>query len=79
MDDPVNGISVHGAGGLLGKHHRVHAEWQWLISGVHSFMMKKSAPAGESGAGCTPTAFHSIYHHVQSAVYAPAERADTVH
>ncbi len=34
-------------------------EWQWPISGVHSIMMEKSAPAGEGGGG-------SSYHHVQS-------------
>ncbi len=46
-------------------NHRVHTEWQWPISGVHSIMMEKNSLAGEGG-GCTPTPFHSIYHHVQS-------------
>jgi|688.fasta_scaffold95572_3 hypothetical protein len=46
-------------------NHRVHTEWQRPISGVHSIMMEKWALAGEGG-GCTPTPFHSIYHHVQS-------------
>jgi hypothetical protein len=81
VDDPVNGISVHGAGGLLGKHHSVHTEWQWLISGVHSIMMEKSAPAGESGAGSQA---HRLSLYLPSstklhAVYAPAESAYTVH
>ncbi len=59
--------------------HRVHTEWQFPISGVNSIMMKKSALAGEGG-GCTPTPFHSSYHHVQSCSvrYAPAERSDTL-
>jgi hypothetical protein len=53
----------------------VHFTWQSSIestctsqlpvSGVHSIMMEKSAPAGEGG-GCTPTPFYSSYHHVQS-------------
>jgi hypothetical protein len=33
--------------------HRVHTEWQWPLSGVHSIMMEKSAQAGEDW-GCTP-------------------------
>jgi hypothetical protein len=49
---------------------------QVLISGVHSIMMEKINP-GWWGCRGTSTSFHSIYHHVQSAVYAPAERADT--
>jgi hypothetical protein len=44
---------------------RVHTEWQWPLSGVHPIMMVKSAQPG-GGGGCTPTPFHSIYHHVQS-------------
>jgi hypothetical protein len=30
--------------------HRVQKEWQWLVSGVHSIMMVKSAQPGEGGA-----------------------------
>ncbi len=33
--------------------HRVHTEWQWPLSGVHSIMMEKSAQPGEDGV-CTP-------------------------
>ncbi len=33
--------------------HRVHTEWQWPLSSVHSIMMEKSAQAGEDW-GCTP-------------------------
>jgi hypothetical protein len=40
--------------------------------------MEKSALAGEGG-GCTPTPFHSITIMYIVAVYAPAERADTIH
>ncbi len=45
--------------------HRVHTEWQWPLSGVHSNMREKLAKASEGG-GCTPIPFHYIYHHVQS-------------
>jgi hypothetical protein len=51
-------------------HHRAQTEWQWPISGVNSIMMEKSALAGK--------VFHSIFHHVKVAVYASAERADTL-
>jgi hypothetical protein len=47
--------------------HRVHTEWQWPISKVHSIMMENQpwlVRVG-GGGGCTPTTFHSIYHHVQ--------------
>jgi hypothetical protein len=45
-----------------------YTEWQWPLSGAHSIMMVKSAQPGEGGAmgGCTPSLFHSIYHHKQS-------------
>jgi hypothetical protein len=33
---------------------RVHTEWQWPLSGIHSIMMEKMVQAGE-GWGCTPT------------------------
>ncbi len=48
--------------------HRVHTEWQWLISGVHSIRWKNKPwlVGVVGGGGCTPTPFHSIYHHVQS-------------
>ncbi len=54
-----------------------YTEWQRPLSGLYSIMMVKSAQPGEGG-GCTPTPFHSIYHHKQSCgVYAAAERADS--
>jgi hypothetical protein len=56
--------------------HRVHTEWQWPISGVHSIMMEKSAQAGEGG-GCRPTPFHYIYNH-KVVAYALADREDTL-
>ncbi len=37
-----------------------YTELQWLLSGVHSIMMVKSAQPG--GGGCTPAPFHSICH-----------------
>jgi hypothetical protein len=58
--------------------HRVHTEWQWPISGVHSIMMEKSALTGEGG-GCRPIPFHSITIMNKVAVYAPAERVDILH
>ncbi len=41
--------------------------WQEPLSGVRYIpsMLEKLAQPGEGG-GCTPTPFHSIYHHVQS-------------
>ncbi len=45
--------------------HRVSTEWRWPLSGVHSIMMVKSSQPGEGGR-CTPSLFHSIYHHEQS-------------
>jgi hypothetical protein len=32
-----------------GHCHRVHVEWQWPFSGVHSIMMEKFAQPGEGG------------------------------
>jgi hypothetical protein len=49
----------------LPLYHRVQTEWQRPLSGVHSIMNEKLAQAGKGG-GCTPTPFHSIYHHGQS-------------
>jgi hypothetical protein len=40
-------------------------------------MMEKLAQPGKGG-GCTPTPFHSITIIYKVAVYAPAERADTL-
>jgi hypothetical protein len=62
-----------------GHYHRVHTEWQWPFSGVHSIMMENFVQAGKGGE-CTRTSFHNIYHHVQSCCvrYAPAERAATL-
>jgi hypothetical protein len=51
---------------ISGYSHRVHTEWQWPLSGVHTTIMRiKSAQPGVVG-GCTPSPFHSIYHHEQS-------------
>ncbi len=44
---------------------RMHTEWQRPLSGVYFITMEKLALAGEGGR-CTPTPFHSIYHHVES-------------
>ncbi len=55
----------------------VHTEWQWLISGVHSIMMEKSALTREVGVARLPTfTLFTITYKV--AVYTPDERADTL-
>ncbi len=55
----------------------MHTEWRLPISGVHPIMMEKLALAGEGGR-CTPTPFQPITITYNVAVYAPAERADTL-
>ncbi len=37
--------------------HRVHTEWQWPLSGVHSIKIEKAAQTAQpgEGVGCTPT------------------------
>jgi hypothetical protein len=55
----------------------VHTGWRLPISGVHPIMMEKSALAGE-GWRYTPTPFQPITITYKVAVYAPAERADTL-
>jgi hypothetical protein len=58
-------------------HHRVHTEWQWPLSGLHSIMMEKSAQPVEGG-GCTPTPFTLSTITNKVVMYAPAEKADTL-
>jgi hypothetical protein len=64
------------------RHHRVHAEWQRPLSGVHSIMMEKLAQAGEGGgvhAHPPPRPTFTISTITSKVVvYAPAERADTL-
>ncbi len=56
--------------------HRVHTEWQWPLSGVHSIMMEKIVQVGEGGgARSPPFSISTVTYKV--VVYAPAERADT--
>ncbi len=51
----------------LNRYSLCHCSDRPTISGVHSIMMEKSAEADEGGGcHCTPTPFHSSYHHVQS-------------
>ncbi len=59
--------------------HRVHTEWRLPILAypVHPIMMEKSALADEGGR-CTPTPSYPITFTYKVAVYAPAERADTL-
>ncbi len=63
--------------------HRVHTERRLpiSISGVHPITMEKSALAGEAWAGgahCRPTPFLPFTITYKVAVYAPAERTDTL-
>jgi hypothetical protein len=57
---------------VLITDERVQMDWQLQFSGVYSIMMVNSAQSGEDW-GCTPSPFHSIYHHVtiNFVVYAP--------
>ncbi len=57
--------------------HRVHRQWQWPLTGVHSFMMEKSAEPGE-GRGARPPPFTLSTITSKVVVYAPAVRADTL-
>jgi hypothetical protein len=59
------------------QYHRVHTEWQLLLSGVHSIMMEKLAQAGES-AGVRPPPFTISTISFKVVVYAPAERAEAL-
>jgi hypothetical protein len=54
-----------------------YREWQRPFSGVHSITMEKLAQAGDGSVHAHPH-FHYICHHIQSCVYAPAKRADTL-
>jgi hypothetical protein len=64
-------------GSLAGPHHRVHREWQWPLSGLHSIVMVKSAQLGAGGGARTPP-FTLTTITSTIVVYAPAERADTI-
>ncbi len=46
---------------VVGGGQRVHTEWQWPLSGVHSNMIEKWALTGEGG-GCTltPLSFYLV-------------------
>ncbi len=56
---------------------RVHTEWQWSLSSVHSIMMEKSAQPGE-GWGALPLPFTKSTITYKVVVDAPAEKADTL-
>jgi hypothetical protein len=58
-------------------NHRVHTEWQLLISGEHSIMMEKSTLAawGVRVGGARPHPFTLVTITYKVAMYAPAERA----
>ncbi len=45
-----------------GYDHRVHTEWHWHLSGIHSIMMVNSAQPGKGGLPL------SHYHHKQSGI-----------
>jgi hypothetical protein len=57
--------------------HRVHAEWQRPLSGVHSIMKEKLVRVA---GGARPPSFtlFTITYKVAVYVYAPGERADTL-
>ncbi len=59
-------------------YHRVHTEWQPLLSGVHPIMMEKFAKAGEGGGVHAHPPFIIVTIRYKVAVYAPAEWADTL-
>ncbi len=61
-------ISDEGNYWLHELSHRVHTEWQWSLSSVHSIMMEKLALAASTIFTITD----------KVTVYAPAERADTL-
>jgi hypothetical protein len=42
-------VQKHTHPSILLSSHRVHTDWQWPISGVHSILMEKSALPGEGG------------------------------
>ncbi len=52
-----------------------HTEWQRPLSGVHSILIEKLA--GEGG-GCTPTPLTLFTITYKVALYAPAQRTDTL-
>ncbi len=56
----------------------IHKDWQWPLSGEHSIMMVKSAQPGEGGVA-RPPPFTLSTITCKVLVYAPAERADTLH
>ncbi len=58
------------------RDHRVHTEWQWPFSNVHSIMMEKSAQPGAGGGDVRPSPFTIYITTYKVVVYAPAERAD---
>jgi hypothetical protein len=57
--------------------HRVHTEWQRPLSGVHSIMME-NLPRLVRVGGARPPSFTIFTIPYKVAVYAPAERADTL-
>ncbi len=62
-----------------GSAHRVHTEWQWPLSGVHSIMMEKLAQPDEGGGRVNSHPLFTISTITYKVVvYALAERADTL-
>jgi hypothetical protein len=82
---PVSAVSFSKYGAIpkfrVCRAHRVHTEWQWALSGVHSIMMVKSAQPGGGGGGARspPVTLSTITSKVVVYQYAPAENADTLH
>ncbi len=58
--------------------HRVHTKWQRPLSGVHSIVMEKLAGEGGGALHAHPHPLTLYLPSYKVAVYAPAERADTL-
>jgi hypothetical protein len=57
--------------------YNTHTEWQRPLSDVHSILIEKLAQAGEGG-GCTPAPLALFTITYKVALYAPAQRTDTL-
>ncbi len=63
---------------LAPYNHRVHAEWQRPLSGVHSIMMEKNQTSLVIVGGALPPPFTLSTITCKVVVYTPPERADAV-
>jgi hypothetical protein len=63
---------------IINRDHRVHAEWQWPLSGVHSIKGGKISPAQRGVGGARPPPFTLSTITYKVLVYTAAERADVL-